>query len=81
MTTKLDTELETYAQHKEELLGRARERFVLIKGSTVVGVFDSPADALQKGYEEYGNEPFLVKQVLDVDLPQNFTSFEVALQG
>jgi hypothetical protein len=79
MTTKLDRELDTFEKHRAELLGNAKEKFVLIKGDDVVGVFESPADALQRGYEQYGNEPFLVKQVLDVDVPQNYTSFQVAL--
>jgi len=79
MTTKLDHELATYAAHREELLGSARGKFVLIKGERLVGTFESQQDAIERGYEEFGNEPFLVKQILEVDVPFNFTSFLVAV--
>ncbi len=79
MTTKLDKELQTYEAHREELLGSNRGKFVLIKGERLVGTFESQQDAIERGYEEFGNEPFLVKQILDVDVPFNFTSFLVAV--
>ena len=31
----------------------------------------------EHGDEEFGNEPFLVKQVVEVELPANFTSFQL----
>jgi len=77
MGTKLDRELATYRSHREELLGRANGKFVLIKGDRLVSIFDSPRDALQRGYEEFGNHPFLVKQVVEVEVPQNYTSFQL----
>ena len=75
--TILDEELKTYETHREELLGRAKGKFVLVKDDRIVDVFESLQDALKRGYEEYGNEPFLVKQVVEVEVPANFTSFQI----
>jgi hypothetical protein len=75
----LEEEIKTYEAHHSELLGRDRGKFALVKGSAVVDVFSSIDDALKRGYELYGNEPFLVKQVVDVEIPQNFTSFQIGV--
>ena len=72
MPTRLDLELRTFEARRVELLGRAAEKFVIIKGDQLIGVFESPMEALKRGYERFGNQPFLVKQVLDVDIPQNY---------
>lgn len=77
MSTLLDVELRTFEAKRSELLGRAREKFVLIKGDQLIDIFESQVDALKRGYEKFGNQPFLVKQVLDVDVPQNYTSFQI----
>lgn len=78
-TAKLDEELKTYEAHREELLGRAQGKFVLIKGDRVIDVFDTPGGALQRGYGEFGMLPFLVKQVVEVEVPQNFTSHQLGI--
>ena len=70
----LDRELTTYEVKKHELLGNSNGKFVLIKDDVVVDVFDTPIDAIRIGYERFGNVPFLVKQIVEVDIPQNFTS-------
>lgn len=70
----LDTELKTYDQHREHLLGTAEGKFVLIRNDKVVGVYDSKMDAIAEGYRQFGNVPFLVKQVVKVETPQNFIS-------
>ena len=72
MPARLNLELRTFEAMRLELLGRAAEKFVLIKGDQLIGVFESPMEALKRGYERFGNQPFLVKQVLDVDIPQNY---------
>jgi len=72
--TLLSQELETYGRHQAELLGSAEGKFVLIRGGEVVGVYEAKQDALREGYERFGNVPFLVKQVVKVEVPQNFVS-------
>ena len=70
----LKNELNAYTKQKRELVGKSKEKFVLIKGSKVFDVFDTKNDAISQGYERFGNVPFLVKQILEVETPQNFTS-------
>jgi hypothetical protein len=79
MPTVLDAELETYEKHKAELLGSAEGKFVLIRGEQIAGVFDSKMDAIAQGYRQFGNVPFLVKQILKVEAPLNFTSNHLAI--
>lgn len=70
----LDAELKTYEENRDQLLGTAEGKFVLIQNSQVVGIYDSKMDAIAMGYQQFGNVPFLVKQIVKVEAPQNFTS-------
>lgn len=74
MPELLEVELKTYEDHRDELLGSDSGKFVLIRGEQVISVFDTKADAIRAGYERFGNVPFLVKQLVQVEVPQNFTS-------
>lgn len=75
----LAQEFETYRANLTHLLGTIANGFVLIKGDRVIDTFTSIDDALKAGYEAFGNEPFLVKQVVEVELPQNFASFQISV--
>ena len=70
----LETELRAYEQHREHLLGTAEGKFVLIRNEEIVGVYDSKMDAIAQGYQKFGNVPFLVKQIVRIETPQNFIS-------
>ena len=70
--SKLERELATFERHRAELLGTAERKFVVIHRDDVVGVYDTQADAISEGYRRFGNVPFLVKQVLEIEVPQNF---------
>jgi len=74
MTDLLKLELETYNAHRAELVGQSPGKYVLIKDDKVVDVFDTKMDAIRQGYERFGNVPFLVKHVVEIEAPQNFTS-------
>lgn len=74
MTQLLDSELKTYEQNRDHLLGTAEGKFVLIRNNQVIGVYDSKMDAIAAGYQQFGNVPFLVKQIVKVETPQNFIS-------
>ena len=74
MPTLLDTELKTYQQERDHLLATAEGRFVRIRGEQVAGVFDSKMDAIAQGYQKFGNVPFLVKQIVRIETPLDFTS-------
>jgi hypothetical protein len=71
----LEKELQTFEKNRATLLGTAMGKFALIKGDQIIDVFASEEDALKRGYEAYGNTAFLVKRVLEVEVPMNFTSF------
>jgi len=79
MNPTLEAELETYAAHKTEFLASANGKYVLIHGAEMGGTFETEQDAVNRGYEQYGNVPFLVKQVTEVDQVAHFASGLVAL--
>lgn len=79
MSPVLDNELQTYEAHKEQLVGASEGKFVLIRETEIVGVYDSQPDALREGFERFGNVPFLVKQVVRVETPLNFISNSLAV--
>ena len=74
MALILETELKTYEQNRDHLLGTAEGKFVLIRDSQVIGVYESKIDAIAAGYQQFGNVPFLVKQVAKIETPHNFMS-------
>jgi len=74
MRNLLEQELETYAVNIDSLLASSEGKFVLVHCDKLLGTFDSQVDAITWGYRELGNVPFLVKQVLKVEVPLNFVS-------
>ena len=70
----LKKELDSFEANRTSLVGKSKGKFVLIKNDQIVDVFDTKIDAIRVGYEKFGNVPFLVKQIVEVDTPQNFTS-------
>lgn len=79
MPEELATELAVFEQHRDELLGTAYNRYVLIHGTEIVGTYEAERDAIDEGYRRFGNVPFLVKQVLPTEKPLNFVSGFVRL--
>ncbi len=77
MPRPLEQEQATFDAHRAELLGRAKGKYVLIKGSKILGDFTDIQEALKNGYERFGNQPFLVKLVAEVDAPLSFTSHQI----
>jgi len=74
MMETLEQELKTFDAHRDELLGAALNKYVLIHGTEISGTFDTESDAIDQGYRQFGNVPFLVKRVTAVDDPANFLS-------
>jgi hypothetical protein len=68
----LERELETYRKHLPELLGQ-QGKYVLISGDKVDSIWDTQEDALQAGYDRFGLEPFLVKEIAEVEVPRFFS--------
>lgn len=74
MSEILGLELDTYKKHREALLKAAEGSFVVISRDKILGVFESQSDAIRQGYDQLGNVPFLVKQVLEVEEVHGFVS-------
>ncbi len=74
MTTVLSTELCTYEERRAALLREAEGKFVLIHGHDVARTYNEKMDAIAEGYRRFGNVPFLVKKVVQVEVPETFAS-------
>ena len=70
----LKEEIETYKKNKEELVAKHNGKFVLIKGTNIIDVYDTQKDAVKIGLDKFGNTPFLVKKVEEIEPVQNFYS-------
>lgn len=75
----LQQELDFFESQRVELFERAPGKYALIKGSTLIGIFDTELEAIRAGYHTIGNEAFLVKQILEADVPLTFTSFNLGI--
>ena len=75
----LDQELETYERHRERLLQDSEGKYVLIYRDDMLTVFESKNDAIAEGYRRLGNVPFLVKEIVQVEIPARFVSPTLAL--
>ena len=60
----LERELEYFSAHKTELLKTYEGLYVLIKQDEFIGAFSTEKQAYEAGLERFGNQPFLIKQVL-----------------
>ena len=67
----LANEWRTYETNKQELLERAPGQFVLIKGDVVIDLFATRKQAIETGYERFGNVAFLAHQILEEE-PEEF---------
>lgn len=70
----LQQELDTYESHREQLLGEAQGKYVLIHHDEIVATYDTERDAINEGYRRFGNVPFFVKRIAAVDEAANFLS-------
>jgi hypothetical protein len=68
----LEKEMETYQRVFAELQAH-QGKYALIHDSEVVDIFGTYEDALKEGYDQFGLEPFLVKQIRAIEQVQYFT--------
>jgi hypothetical protein len=66
-----------YEASKADLLREAEGRFVLIKGDSIAGVYDTYLDAAREGWRRFGNVPLLVKQIQEADAVETVASSTV----
>jgi hypothetical protein len=78
-STILQTEIDVFEQIRLSLLERAPGKYALVKGRDLIDTFSSETAAIREGYRRFGNEPFLVKHIVEADIPLNFTSFNLGM--
>ena len=69
----LEQESDYFDTIRMELLAKSPGEYVLIHGRELIGVFKCEEDALRRGYQLYGNSPFLVKEIVEFDEVLDFT--------
>ena len=57
----LTDEIAYYDAHKKQLMHEHRERYLLIKGSDLIGSYESEDEAVADGIRRFSSEPFLVR--------------------
>jgi hypothetical protein len=72
-TAPLQMEQETYERLRDRLLAESEGKFVLIHEDEVAGAWDTYEDALQAGYQKYGLQQFMVKQLQGVEAVLSFS--------
>ena len=73
MSAPLERERQTYEARKAELLVSSAGKYVVIHGDQIAGIWDTQDDALRDGYERFKLEPFLVKEITEVERVHHFT--------
>lgn len=75
----LEKEWAAYEAAKPSLLPQELGKLVLIRDGQVVDTFVAELDAVKAGYEKFGNVPFLVHKVTEVECPHNILSDLLAI--
>ena len=57
----LGEEVQFYEQNREALIRDHLNRYLLIKGSKLIGTFSTEEGAIGEGFRRFGTEPFLVR--------------------
>jgi hypothetical protein len=75
----LQAEVEFFEANRFKLLDQAAGKYVLIKGAEIKGIYETELEAVRAGYEILGNQAFLVKHIVEADVPLTFTSFNLGI--
>lgn len=60
-------ELDAFARMRTKLLDTYEGKFALIHAETLAGAYESAENAYTAGVKAFGEEPFLVKQIVRED--------------
>jgi hypothetical protein len=75
----LQKELDFFEQQRVELFTQAPGKYALVKDSELIGIFETELEAIRAGYQKIGNKAFLVKHIVEADVPLSFTSFNLGI--
>jgi hypothetical protein len=65
----IEREQAWYEEHKEELLAKYRGKWIVVHNENLVGVYDSSAEAYNKGVEITKCEEILVRSAEESEKP------------
>ena len=65
MVELFERERAYFESQKPMLLAAARDRFAVLKGERLLGIFESDPDAYDAGRTAFGNVPFLIRQITE----------------
>jgi len=63
----LEKEQEFFEAHRAEWMKYHENKFALVVGDELTGMYDTPQAAYEAGVDRFGNVPMLIKQVLTTD--------------
>ena len=75
----LQRELETFENNIDELLKTDEGKYALVHENEVIETYSDQHDAIAAGYEKFGNVPFLVKLIEEVEVPANFVNSNLGI--
>ena len=70
----LEAERRFFEANRGRFMQENAGKFVLIKGRRVYGFYEAKFDAIDAGYERFGNVPFFVHKVTEVEEPVSVVS-------
>jgi hypothetical protein len=71
----LDQELRFYEAHRTEWAAKHPGKYALVKGASLIGVFDSLESALAEGARHFGSDSFLARSVDEPPAPVSIPAF------
>jgi len=66
----LSPEMAAYQRERERLVRDHLGKFALIRFDEVVGVFDTPSEAIIEGYKRFGRKRMIVREITASDEPE-----------
>lgn len=75
----LEEENRAFNEKKADLLAFCSGKYAVFKGSSFLGVFDSTDHAYSAGIEAFGNVPFLIKRVQEIEPEVKFPALCLGL--
>ena len=75
----LKEERQFFEANRAALLKEHRGKFALIKGSELIGTFDTDENAYAEGIQRFGNVAFLIRRVQEEDPKAEFPALTFGL--
>ena len=69
MPSMLETEWKTWLEHRDDLVRQHEGKAVLIKGTQVIGVYETWKLAVAEGEKRFGGQAFFAHKISAVEEP------------